>query len=127
MKKILDIQHLSILFKNGDQLFTAVDDISFAVEANQFTAIVGESGSGKSLTALSILNLLPSSAVVKGCVLFSGDNDSVDVLSCPTKKLNYLRGNRISMVFQEPMTALNPLMTCGMQVSEVLVHHLGLS
>lgn len=127
MKKILDIQHLSIQFKNGKQLTTAVDDISFSVAENQFTAIVGESGSGKSLTALSILQLLPSAATVTGRVLFSDADGVQDILTCATKKLLSLRGNRIAMVFQEPMTALNPLMTCGKQVAEVLVKHLGLN
>ncbi|MGB0788324.1 MAG: ABC transporter ATP-binding protein, partial [Marinirhabdus sp.] len=93
----------------------------FKTEANQIVALVGESGSGKSVTSLSILGLLPpKTATVTGQILF----ESKDLIPLPAKKMRTLRGSKIAMIFQEPMSALNPSLRCGFQVAEVMMHHL---
>ncbi len=113
---ILQIKNLTI-FISGKKI---LDNMSLSVEKGKVTAIVGESGSGKTMTALSILRLLPSSAVVKnGEILFKGQN----ILGFTEKEIRSIRGNRISMVFQEPFLSLNPLMKIGIQVKEALLAH----
>ncbi|HSF45647.1 MAG TPA: ABC transporter ATP-binding protein, partial [Chitinophagaceae bacterium] len=123
---LLSVRQLSIHFKTEDGLFHAVRDLSFNVHKGRITAIVGESGSGKSVTALSVLKLLPTPPAdySQGEILFSDDGRSaVDLLKLSEQEIRKLRGNRISMIFQEPMTSLNPLMTCGRQVAESIVLH----
>lgn len=115
---LLDIAHLSVQF--GDT--TVVDDISFSIAAGEKFALVGESGSGKTVTSLSVLQL-NQDAQYEGSIRF---NDQ-EVLSKTPKQLEKLRGSEIAMVFQEPMTALNPLFTIGNQIAEVLMQHMGLS
>ena len=117
---LLQIKNLSISF--GDSI--ALHNISFTIEKGKITAVVGESGSGKSITALSILGLLPKETKISGEIVF---NEELDLLKADQTTLEKIRGNRISMIFQEPMTSLNPLMKCGEQISEVLVQHKGLS
>lgn len=121
MKPILDIQNLQSCFKQGKQLAYAVDGVSFKIHAGQTVAIVGESGSGKSVTALSILRLLaqPAGFIADGKILFN----NVDLVKLKTDELRKIRGNRISMIFQEPMTALNPVYTIGFQIGEVIKLH----
>jgi microcin C transport system ATP-binding protein len=114
---LLDIRNLSIGFAQGD--VKAVDDVSLSLQRGRTLALVGESGSGKSLTALSILKLLPVGATVSGQVLFKGE----DLLACPNSHLRAIRGNAITMVFQEPMTSLNPLHTVEHQIGEILELH----
>jgi peptide/nickel transport system ATP-binding protein len=105
----------------------AVEDVSFSIFPGKTLALVGESGSGKSLTALSILQLLPHSAHVRsGKVTFASDKQATSLLSNTEQEMQRLRGRDISMVFQEPMTALNPSYSCGKQVAEVVKHHLHL-
>ena len=117
---MLSIRNLSICFNSHK----AVDDISLDLSPAKITALVGESGSGKSLTALSILQLLPQNAVLSGKILFSGANTSdTDLLSISKKEIQKIRGNEISMIFQEPMSSLNPRMKVGIQVSEVIQLH----
>ncbi len=100
--------------------FNAVDDLSFTLEAGQTFCLVGESGCGKSLTALSVLGLLPAvGRVAAGEILFSGKN----LVNCSEKEYNTIRGQEIGMIFQEPMTSLNPVLRVGDQVAEVLQHH----
>lgn len=100
-----------------------VHDISFEIRENEIVGLVGESGSGKSVTALSIMGLLPKfQSKLKGNIFF----EEIDLLKSEEKKLREIRGNRIAMIFQEPMTALNPSLKCGYQVSEILQHHLNL-
>jgi peptide/nickel transport system ATP-binding protein len=120
---LLEIKNLSINFQNKNEIVTAVNNISFEIHKGKFTAIVGESGSGKSLTALSLLKLLPKEAMVSGEIIFNEDNNPIDLVSLPNNDIIALRGNKISMIFQEPMTALNPLMKCGKQVTEILLRH----
>jgi peptide/nickel transport system ATP-binding protein len=121
-KPLLSIKDLSIQFSNDGKLSTAVKNNSFEVAAGELVAIVGESGSGKSVTALSILQLLPKQAVISGEILFQ-QAEPVDLLQLSHKKINSIRGNKIAMIFQEPMTSLNPVFTCGYQVMEAIQIH----
>ena len=116
---LLDVQHLTVVF-DGSPAVTAVDDVSFQIAAGETLGLVGESGSGKSVTAFSILRLLqPPGRVSSGQVLFEGR----DLLALPEREMRAVRGARISLIFQEPMTALNPVMRVGDQIAEApLVH-----
>ncbi len=110
---------------NGDPLLPALQDFSMELNRGEMLAVVGESGSGKSVMALTLMNLLSKSArIVQGSVIFSPDGrKEVDLLSLPEKKIRSFRGNRLAMIFQEPMTSLNPVMTCGDQLMEPLMQH----
>ena len=124
MKPLLSIKELSIHFKTADLQTASVKKSSFTVAAGELVAIVGESGSGKSVTALSILQLLPKQTVVSGeAIFFIPEQESVDLLKLSDKKITGIRGNDIAMIFQEPMTSLNPVFTCGYQVMEVIQLH----
>ncbi|HJT63001.1 MAG TPA: ATP-binding cassette domain-containing protein, partial [Burkholderiales bacterium] len=101
----------------------AVKGVTFAIPEHSTVALVGESGSGKSVTALSILGLLPGNATVGGRILFQGK----DLLQTPAREMRALRGAEIAMIFQEPMSSLNPVFSVGFQVAEVLRQHRGLS
>lgn len=126
MLPLLSIKNLSLAFhtQNGKQ--AALKDISFSIYKNEIVAIVGESGSGKSVTALSILKLLssPPAHYTSGEILFSEDGiHSTNLLKSEKDELQGIRGNKIAMIFQEPMTSLNPVLTCGDQVTEALITH----
>ncbi len=123
MPPLLTIKNLRVTFTNDGIINTVVKDINFAIEKGKITALVGESGSGKSITALSLLKLLPSNANATGEIFFCNCQSSTNLLHLSSKKINTIRGNSISMIFQEPMTSLNPVLTCGRQVIEVLVKH----
>ncbi|RYD87315.1 MAG: ABC transporter ATP-binding protein, partial [Sphingobacteriales bacterium] len=127
MTELLSIRNLSISFGKAEQLRSVLQPLSLTLSRGKLLALVGESGSGKSVTALSILRLLPAEARVSGELLFSDGGKSVDLLELPQAQLEQLRGNRIAMIFQEPMTALNPVLTCGQQIVEVLQKHKKLS
>ncbi|MDP4129729.1 MAG: ABC transporter ATP-binding protein [Bacteroidota bacterium] len=117
---------MSLSFRSADGYTAALEHISLEVTAGAMLAVVGESGSGKSVTALSILHLLPPAAarVDQGEILFSPDGvNAIDLRKLSEKELRSLRGNRIGIIFQEPMTSLNPVMTCGRQVMEPLQLH----
>jgi len=116
---LLDVADLSVVFQQKDKSFAAVDKISFSCEKARTLALVGESGSGKSLSALSIVKLLPPGAGVSGKILFEGE----DLAACSEQRLRALRGSAITMVFQEPMTSLNPLHTIERQIGEILELH----
>src|SRR3990172_5048441 len=122
---LLQIEDLSVTFRQGGAVTEAVRHVSFAIGRGETVALVGESGSGKSVTALSILKLLPYPAAShpSGKIRFKGE----DMLTLPSNALRQVRGNKISMIFQEPMTSLNPLHTIEQQVGEVLKIHRGLS
>ncbi len=121
---ILDVKDLSIAFGNKKQQLEVVHDISFSISENEILGIVGESGSGKSVTALAIMGLLQQkTAHIKGKIFFKGK----DLLMESSKNIRALLGNDIAMIFQEPMSALNPSLKCGFQVSEILQHHLKFS
>ena len=124
MHPLLEIKNLSVSFIQEGISTNAVQDVSFTVPGGKITAIVGESGSGKSVTALSILQLLPTQANSKGEILFSPNGEDQVILNAlPGKEINKIRGNKIAMIFQEPMTSLNPVFTCGFQVMETLMKH----
>ncbi|HYM99115.1 MAG TPA: ATP-binding cassette domain-containing protein, partial [Aestuariivirgaceae bacterium] len=118
---LLEIEDLSVEFRQGDQVTRAVDKVSFSIGKGETVALVGESGSGKSVTALSILKLLPYPAArhPSGSVRFKGD----ELLDSDEQDLRRVRGNDITMVFQEPMTSLNPLHTVERQMNEILELH----
>jgi microcin C transport system ATP-binding protein len=122
MTALLAVENLAINFHMDTSTIQAVRGISFDVEAGKTLALVGESGSGKSVSANAILRLLPDSAEVRGAIRFKGR----DLLTIPERELRGIRGNDISMIFQEPMSSLNPLHTIERQVSEVIVTHRGL-
>jgi ABC-type glutathione transport system ATPase component len=111
----LQIQDLCISFRNQ----IAVDNICFNVEQGRTVALVGESGSGKSVTGLAILGLLPSQARISGSVQFNDE----ELLKCSKKRTRQIRGKKIAMIFQEPMTSLNPVFTIGEQIEEVVRYH----
>ncbi len=123
--QLLDIQKLRTYFYVRGQVAKAVDDVSLEIQAGQTLGLVGESGCGKSVTAHSIIRLIPDppGKIVSGRIIFDG----TDLLSIPEDRMRRIRGNRISMIFQEPMTSLNPVFTVGEQVAEVLRLHQGLS
>ncbi len=121
---LLSIDKLSVAFRQGAEDILAVDRVSFEIKQGQTVALVGESGSGKSVTALSIMKLLPypSAFHPSGKITFRGE----ELLSADEKTLRRIRGNMISIIFQEPMTSLNPLHTIEKQVGEILVLHRGM-
>ncbi|MEO6905204.1 MAG: ABC transporter ATP-binding protein, partial [Ginsengibacter sp.] len=123
---LLQIKDFSVDFVTDSETTSAVKNISFKIDRGETVAIVGESGSGKTVTSLSVLQLLPSppARYKSGEILFSDDGmNSVDLLKLGDKKLQKIRGNKISMIFQEPMTSLNPVKTCGEQVVEAMRIH----
>ena len=121
---ILSVRDLSVSFQIGHERVGALQDISFDLHSGEVLALVGESGSGKSLTALSVMGLLPGTARVdRGVVLL----ENRDLIKLAALEMTRLRGDRIAMVFQEPMTCLNPVLTIGRQLTEGLEFHLGLA
>ncbi len=125
-ENILEVRHLGVSFQSGNEWLKAVYDLSFEVKREETLGIVGESGSGKSVSALAIMGLLPVPAarIDHGEILFIKDDDSnTDLLKLNEKQLQTFRGKSVSMVFQEPMTSLNPVMRCGKQVMEALILH----
>ncbi len=126
MHPLLSIQDLSVDFISGPTRSTAIKNISFSVNKGEIVALVGESGSGKSVTSLSILQLLPSPPAhyPSGQILFSENGSGqTDLLKKDRYSLQSIRGNKIAMIFQEPMTSLNPVFKCGDQVMEALLAH----
>ncbi len=120
---LLEVSGLSVRFRTDRGPVHAVDRMGFTLDAGEVLGLVGESGCGKSVTALSLLRLLPASAEISGDVRFDGE----DLLHVSEDRLRRIRGREISFVFQEPMTSLNPVFTVGRQIGEVLRKHLGLS
>jgi oligopeptide transport system ATP-binding protein len=120
---LLDVKNLRVDFQTPDGTVTAVNDISFALERGQTLGIVGESGSGKSQSVLAMMGLLAKNGRASGQALYQGQ----DLLSLPPKDLNKIRGNRVAMIFQDPMTSLNPYLTVERQMTEVLEFHKGLT
>ena len=122
---LLEVQNLRTQFSSDGVSFLAVDDVSFSIASAATLGVVGESGSGKSATALSIMRLVadPPGRILSGRMLLRGR----DLLSLPEPEMRQIRGNKISMVFQEPMTALNPVFTIGNQIGEAVRLHQGLN
>src|SRR5258705_3850823 len=120
---VLAVRNLTTAFRVDQAWITVVKGISFEIGPRETVAIVGESGSGKSVTALSIMRLLPAAnSRSTGEVLLEGR----DLLKLPEEDMRQVRGNLISMIFQEPMTSLNPVLTLGFQIAEALIYHRGL-
>ncbi len=123
---ILQVDDLCVQFENQSRTVIATDGVSFDLHVGESIGIVGESGSGKSVTALAIMNLLqqPPAKIQAGQILFRSQRYGIlDLLEVEQKKFSHVRGNEIAMVFQEPMSSLNPVLTCGYQVSEALMAH----
>ena len=120
---LIQVRNLSVQLQTQRGPADAVRDISFSLDRGETLGLIGESGCGKSITALSLMGLLPDNAVVRGSISFDGQ----ELLGLPDETLCGLRGNRIGMIFQEPMTALNPVHTIGHQVAEPLRLHRGAS
>lgn len=125
MTKLLEVKDLKTYFYTDDGVVKAVDGVNFSVEAGKTIGIVGESGCGKSITAMSILRLIPDppGKIVNGEIIFEGE----DLTKVSDERIREIRGNNISMIFQEPMTSLNPVFTVGYQIGEVLMLHQKLS
>ncbi|MFD1848693.1 ABC transporter ATP-binding protein [Oceanobacillus bengalensis] len=124
MEHLLQVENLVIGFRTAKGTSQAVRDVSFSLEEGETLCIVGESGSGKSITSLSLLGLLPENGdIAKGSIRFKGE----ELVGKKEEALRKLRGNKISMIFQEPMTALNPVFTIGYQLQEPLIIHQNLS
>lgn len=115
----LVVENLSIGFKTENTFVKVVDEIDFQLNKGEIIGLVGESGSGKSVSSLALMRLLPPNATVAGEVLF---ND-INLLALPENEMQAFRGNRIGMIFQEPMTSLNPVMKCGKQITESIILH----
>ncbi|HJO44064.1 MAG TPA: ABC transporter ATP-binding protein [SAR324 cluster bacterium] len=124
MAKLLEIRNLQTLFYTSSGTVKAVDEISYDVEEGETVAIVGESGCGKSVSALSILRLIadPPGKIAGGSIHFMGQ----DLLQLSDREIREIRGRDISMIFQEPMTSLNPVLTIGVQLTEAMEFHLGI-
>jgi len=124
---LLDVRHLRTHFDTDAGLVKAVEDVSFTLDAGETLAVVGESGSGKSVMSLSIMGLIadPPGRIVSGEILFrTRDGTVVDLARLPAKALRRLRGRDLAMIFQEPMTSLNPVLTIGSQIAEAVEIHL---
>ncbi|MXY14455.1 MAG: ABC transporter ATP-binding protein, partial [Proteobacteria bacterium] len=123
-RTLLQVRQLTTEFRTSRRTLTAVNGISFEIREGQTFALVGESGSGKSVTALSVIRLLPEAArLVSGSIHFEGR----DLLALPEREMRDIRGSGISMIFQEPMTSLNPVVKVGKQITEVLMRHQSMS
>lgn len=123
MQPVLEITNLGVSFTQKNIVATPVQSVSLSIAAGEMLALVGESGSGKSLTALSVLKLLPAHAALSGSIRFCGE----ELIGANEKRLRQIRGHKVSMIFQEPMTSLNPLHHIEKQISEILFVHQGLS
>ena len=123
MPPLLNVEHLNVSFATQTGEVSAVRDVSFAIPEAGTLGLVGESGSGKSATSLAIMRLLPPQARIRGQISFSGES----LLQIPDDAMRRLRGSAISMIFQEPMTALNPVMRVGDQVAEAVIAHQSVS
>ena len=120
---MLQVHNLTVKFLSGKVENEVVKKISFDLKENKILGIVGESGSGKSVTSLAVLGLLPKNTIQEGDIFF----DEKNLLKISDKEFQQIRGNKIAMIFQEPMSSLNPTLTCGSQVAEVLKQHTGLN
>ena len=120
---MLQVRNLTVKFLSEKDENEVVKNISFNLKENKILGIVGESGSGKSVTSLAVLGLLPKNTIQEGTIFF----DEKNLLKISDKEFQQIRGNKIAMIFQEPMSSLNPTLTCGSQVAEVLKQHTGLN
>jgi oligopeptide transport system ATP-binding protein len=124
MPALLEVKNLKTYFYTRDGVVKAVDDVSFTIDKGETLGVVGESGSGKSITALSVLRLIPVPGKIEGGEIWF---DGRDLLKLSDKEIRKVRGKDIAMIFQDPMTSLNPVLTIGRQLNEPLIQHLGLT
>src|SRR5271157_3592718 len=119
MSKLLEVKNLKTFFYTDDGIAKAVDNVSYDLDRGETLGLVGESGCGKSVSALSIMQLIPDppGKIVAGEIIFKGEN----LLTKTEKEMQHVRGNDIAMIFQEPMTSLNPVFTCGNQIDEAVI------
>jgi peptide/nickel transport system ATP-binding protein len=123
MSAILEVKNLKTKFKTDKGTVAVVDGVDFSIKPGETLGVVGESGCGKSVTSLSVMRLLPSNASNEGSITFQGR----ELISLPEKQMQQVRGNEIAMIFQEPMTSLNPLHTVGKQIEEAIILHMNIS
>jgi peptide/nickel transport system ATP-binding protein len=125
VKDLVEFKNLKTYFYTENGVLKAVDDVSFKIKAGETVCVVGESGCGKSVTAMSLMRLIPNppGRIEGGQILFEG----VDLLSLSEREMRDIRGNQVSVIFQEPMTSLNPVFTVGMQITEAIILHQKLS
>src|SRR3982751_1551358 len=124
MSHLLKVENLQTHFRTRSGLVRAVDGVSFHIDRGELLSVVGESGCGKSITALSIMRLVtPPGRIVGGSIKFEGE----DLLSASESRMREIRGDDIAMIFQDPMTSLNPVYTVGEQIAEALRLHRGMS
>ena len=119
---LLEVNNLQVQFDTTDGIVSAVNNVNFSLEEGKILAIVGESGSGKSQTVFAMTGLLDHNGSATGSVKFDGQ----EILNLPNKELNRIRAEKIAMIFQDPMTSLNPYVRVSEQMAEVLVHHKGM-
>jgi peptide/nickel transport system ATP-binding protein len=127
MSRLIQFENVSIEIDIKRKWIAPIKNLSFEIHKGTCTALIGESGSGKTLTSLSILNLLPQNFHSKGNIYFWDEGQKISLTKLSGKEINTIRGKKIAMIFQEPSMALNPLLTCGFQICEVIIHHLRLS
>ena len=122
---LLEIKNLTVEFKTEDETVKAVKSLNLTIPKGKTVGLVGESGSGKSVTSLALMGLIPNppGRITEGEILFNGE----DLTKASPARMRQLRGNKIAMIFQEPMTSLNPVFTTGNQVDEVLMLHQGMN
>ncbi len=127
-KPLLEINQLSVDFVQNKNITTAIENIQFTISRGEWVAIVGESGSGKSVTALSVLRLIasPPAFYKNGSIVYNNKEETIDLLTTGMQQIRNIRGQKIAMIFQEPMSSLNPIMTCGRQVTEAIKAHLSM-
>ena len=128
MENLLEISDLSLDLKQDDEWKSILHHVSFNLAKGETLGIVGESGSGKSVSALSIMRLLNPkiASYPNGSITFyeeDAPNQAIDLLNCPEEQMQHIRGNKIAMIFQEPMTSLNPVIKCGQQITEQILLH----
>ena len=124
MKHLLKVQHLSVNFRTNPSWVKVVHDLTFCLDKGETLGLVGESGSGKSVTALTIMGLIKkSSSHISGNIIYRDKEKELDLLKIPEKEVYSFRGKKIAMIFQEPATSLNPVLTCGFQVMETIINH----
>lgn len=116
---VLDVNNYSLSIKKGKKYINILNGMDFYIDKGEVLGVVGESGCGKSMTALSIMHLINGETKTEGSIMFNGKN----ILNATKKEMLNIRGNEISMIFQEPMTSLNPVLTIGEQLSEVFMAH----
>ena len=126
-KKVLEVRNLTVSYKDDEKENLILKNISFQLFSNEILAFIGKSGSGKSITCFSILRLLSKNFLINGEIIYYDGKNEIDLLKLSEKEIQKIRGNRISMIFQEPSTALNPLLTVGEQIIDTILAHRNIS